>query len=331
MNRPKVEPEGYIQFLVASPRQFTCAEAAAVQPPQPDPPAHDAFRRLLTRLEPDPETLWQEAQAQVRPGAGLWVLDDSTLDKPYARHIELVYPHWSGKHKRVVDGINLLTLLWTDGDRHVPCDWAVYDKPNDKLSKNALFRTLLRRLRDRGLTPRCVCFDGWYGGLDNLKLLRSFGWRWLTRLKSNRSVRLERGPPVAVRDAPIAASGTVVWLPGYGLVKVFRIVARDGDTEHWASGDLGLSELDRLRYGEQSWAIESYHRGLKQHCGAERCQVRRARAQRNHIGFAIRAFLRLESWCFGHGLTWFQAKAEVIRDAVRSYLAQPKYTLARGA
>jgi hypothetical protein len=33
MNQPKVEPEDYIQFLVASPRQFTCTEAAAVQPP----------------------------------------------------------------------------------------------------------------------------------------------------------------------------------------------------------------------------------------------------------------------------------------------------------
>ena len=331
MNQPKVEPEGYIQFLVASPRQFTCTEAAAVQPSQPNPPAHDAFRRLLTRLEPDPQTLWQEARTQIRPGEGLWVLDDSTLDKPYARHIELVYPHWSGKHQEVVDGINLLTLLWTDGDRHVPCDGAVYNKPQDGLSKNALFRTLLRRLRDRGQTPRCVCFDSWYGSLDNLKLLRSFGWRWLTRLKSNRSVRLESGPPVAVRDAAIAPSGTVVWLSGYGLVKVFRIVAPDGDTEHWASGDLELSALDRLCYAEQSWAIESYHRGLKQHCGVERCQVRRARAQRNHIGCAIRAFLRLESWCYGHGFTWFEAKAEVIRDAVRAYLAQPKYLLAQGA
>src|SRR6516162_10704487 len=103
MNHPKVNPEDYIQFLVASPRQFTCTEAAAVQPAHNDPPAHDAFRRLLTRLEPDPETLWQEACTQIHPHDGLWVLDDSTLDKPYARHIDLVCPHWSGKHNKVVD------------------------------------------------------------------------------------------------------------------------------------------------------------------------------------------------------------------------------------
>src|SRR5262249_32389867 len=313
------------------PEQFTCTEAAAVQPAQPDPPAHDAFRRLLTRLEPDPDTLWREALPQIRPDDGLWVLDDSTLDKPYARHIDLVRPHWSGKHQAVVTGINLLTLLWTDGDRHVPCDWMVYDKPHDGLSKNALFRTLLRRLRDRGLTPRCVCFDSWYSGVDNLELLRSFGWRWLTRLKANRLVRVEHGPPQAVRDAALSAAGTVVWLPGYGLVKVFRIVAPDGDTHYWATGDLGRTELERLCNAERSWAIETYHRGLKQHCGVERCQLRRARAQRNHIGFAIPAFLRLGAWGFPPLGTRVPAETGRIRDALTAFLANPKYRLAEGA
>ena len=95
--------------------------------------------------------------------------------------------------------------------------------------------------------------------------------------------------------------------------------------------DLELSAMDRLCYAEQSWAIETYHRGLKQHCGVERCQVRRSVAQRNHIGFAIRAFLRLESYCWDHGWSWFDAKADIIREAVRLYLAKPKFILAQGA
>jgi putative transposase len=54
MSEAKVQPEGYIQFLLASPVQFTCTEAARVQPVQPDAPAHDAFNRLLTGRPPDP-------------------------------------------------------------------------------------------------------------------------------------------------------------------------------------------------------------------------------------------------------------------------------------
>jgi hypothetical protein len=42
-------------------------------------------------------------------------MDDTTLDKPYARKMDLVTRHWSSKHQRVVQGFALLTLLWTVG------------------------------------------------------------------------------------------------------------------------------------------------------------------------------------------------------------------------
>ena len=45
---------------------------------------------------------------------------DTTLDKHYARRMELVTHHWSGKHQWVVQGIALLTLI--------PCDFRVYDQ-----------------------------------------------------------------------------------------------------------------------------------------------------------------------------------------------------------
>ncbi|WBO86837.1 hypothetical protein O9Z63_20355 (plasmid) [Hymenobacter yonginensis] len=43
------------------------------------------------------------------------VLKDATLDKPYAHKMRLVTRHWSGKHHALVQGINLLTVLWSDG------------------------------------------------------------------------------------------------------------------------------------------------------------------------------------------------------------------------
>ena len=144
----------YVQFLLGSPLQFTCTEAARVQPDEPDPPAHDAFTRLLTRLEPDPEALWQEAQPLVRRDDGILVLDDSTLDKPYARKMGLVAWHWSGKHHAVVNGINLFTLVWTDGDRHIPCDYRLYDKANDGLEQERPLRASSWRARSSAASPR---------------------------------------------------------------------------------------------------------------------------------------------------------------------------------
>jgi putative transposase len=327
MNSPKREAIDYIDFLAATPKVCSALEAARVQPDPSDSPAHDAFTRLLHRLEPNPETLWQEAAPQVRKTEGFLVLDDSTLDKPYSCKIELVTRHWSGKHHAVVKGINLLTTLWTDGDRHLPCDYRLYDKSRDGLTKNDLFLAMLKVAHSRGFQPQCVAFDGWYSSLENLKAIRGYGWIWLTRLKSNRGVNLDRQGVRPVAVVTLSATGTEVYLPGFGLVRVFRIVAPDGSTTHWATNDLTMTALTRLQIAEASWKIEEYHRGIKQFCGVERAQVRSARAQRNHIGLSLRAFLRLEYHCYTTGVSWFEAKTAIIRQAVRTYLAQPWYKM----
>lgn len=330
MNAPKVGPEDYIQFLVASPRAVSGTEAARVQPEQANAPAHDAFTRLLHRLEPDPATLWAEAKDQVDRTRGVLILDDTTLDKPYARHMELVTRHWSGKHQSVVQGINLLTLLWSDGERLIPLDYRIYDKARDGLTKNDHFRSLLRSAHERGFSPQCVLFDSWYAALENLKAVRSYGWPWLTRLKKNRRVNPDGSGNRAIEACKIAPEGSVVHLQGYGFIRVFRIVPTNGtteDVEYWATSHIEMSASVREQYAALAWGIEQYHRGLKQHCGVERAQVRSARAQRNHIGCAIRAFVRLEVHRIQTGISWWEAKQRLVRDAIRSYLAQPLYTL----
>jgi putative transposase len=331
MNPPRCGAEDYIQFLLATPKVCSATEAARVQPDRPHAPAHDAFTRLLHRLEPDPDTLWAEVRPLLNRADGVLVLDDSTLDKPYAHHIQLVTHHWSGKHRRAVRGINLISLVWTDGDRLYPTDYRIYHKAVDGQSKNDHFRTLLAVAHTRGFRPRCVLFDSWYASLGNLKQVRDFGWIFLARLMSNRLVRLEYGPPTAIGQLPVPAAGLVVWLPGFGLVKVFRTVAPDGDAAYWVTNDLGMDELTRLTLAERSWSVEEYHRGLKQYTGAERCQMRHATAQRNHIGLAVRAFVRLEWHRFTTGVSWFEVKWRIVRDAVRAYLTHPTYRLPREA
>ena len=191
MNPAKCDAVDYIQFLVAAQRRFTCSEAARCQPESPQAPAHDAFTRLLRRQPPGTEALWQETRGLVRREEGVLVLDDTTLDKPYAKRMELVSRHWSGKHKRVVWGINLLTLLWTDGNALIPCDFRVYDRPLSGLTKNDHFRQMLEVAEGRGFQPRWVLFDSWYTSLENLKAIRDKGWFWLSQLRSNRRVNPE--------------------------------------------------------------------------------------------------------------------------------------------
>ena len=327
MNPPRCTDLDYINFLIAAQKAFTCTEAARCQPETPTTPSHDAFTRLLRRQPQDTEALWRDAQTIVDKKKGILVLDDTTLDKPYAKNMDLVTYHWSGKHHRVVKGINLLTLLWSDGEAHIPCDFRVYDKPTGGSTKNEYFREMLEVAMERGFKPDWVLFDSWYSSLGNLKLLRSLGWRWLTRLKANRLVDPDGKGNVQVRDLEIPAEGMVVHLKGYGVVKVFRVFSKDGEAEHWATSDLDMDTGERSMLGLRGWAVEEYHRGIKQCCGVEKAQVRGAVAQLNHICCSIRAFIRLEVNRLKNGVSWYEAKLSIIRDAIRTYLTNPLFTL----
>ena len=119
MNPPKYNEYKYIDFLIATQKAYSCMEAERVQPESANAPAHDAITRLLHWMEPSPELLWKEAQKHLSFETGILVIDDSTLDKLYAQKMELVTRHWSGKHGQVVQGINLITLVWTEGNRHI--------------------------------------------------------------------------------------------------------------------------------------------------------------------------------------------------------------------
>ena len=104
-----------------------------------------------------------------RPGpwstreGGLLVLDDSTLDKPYAKKIELVTRHWSGKHQAGRPG-HQPDHAWSGptATAIIPCDYRLYDKAKDGLTKNDHFLAMLAAAKARGFEPRCVAFDSWY-------------------------------------------------------------------------------------------------------------------------------------------------------------------------
>jgi putative transposase len=328
MNAPKVDELDYIQFLIAAQRVFTCTEAATCQPEQADPPAHDTFTRLLLRQPPDTAALWQEVKPLVKRTEGALLLDDSTLDKPYAQTMALVTRHWSGKHHRVVQGINLISLVWTGDDALLPCDFRLYDRPVDGQTKNEHARGMLAQAHQRGFRPKIVAFDGWYASLANLKAIRGYDWHWFTRLKGNRLVNPDNTGNVPLSHVAIPPEGRVVHLKGDGFIRVFRTVAPAGDAEYWATSDLAMTEEERAEWARQAFGIEVYHRGLKQCCGIEKCQAQREEAQRGHIQLALRAFVRLEAHWLQTGVSWYEAKTDIIRTAIREYLAHPRYTLA---
>ena len=93
-----------------------------MQPDQPVPPAHDAFTVCCTGWNRIRRHCGEKPPGKL-PAVAVSQGDDSTLDKPYARKIGWCVGIGRAKHHAVVEGINLITLLWTDGDRHIPVDY----------------------------------------------------------------------------------------------------------------------------------------------------------------------------------------------------------------
>ena len=135
---------------------------------------------------------------------------------------------------------------------------------------------------------------------------------------------------VAVSDLDVPAFGVKVHLMGYGFTLVFRIVTCHGGTEqveHWATKDLSLTEPQRQELSRQCFAIENYHRVLKQCCGVKRAHMRKAAAQKCYIVLSLRTYVRLEANRLKTGMSGYAAKAEVEREAIRQYLRQPTVKL----
>lgn len=319
MQKQKCDLGLYVDFLVASQKQFS---GTALSKVAPEPIAHDAVSRWLSSHKLTPQLLWQASQDMVHKEAGYLVLDDTVLDKPYARKTALVKHQYSGKHHGVVQGIDLVNLLWTDGSKLIPVDYRVYDPSRDGKTKNDHGRDMLETAQRREFSPAYVLIDCWYTSVDNLKAIDSKHWKWIGQLKSNRQVSLEKGTYVPVSDLDWTdISVRKVWLKAYGFVLVSKTVARNGDVAYIATNDMSLDNLETLQIQYACrWTIETFHRGLKQCTGIERCAAVKERSQRNHILCAFLAFLRLELERIRSAISWYEQKTAITRSAITMYL-----------
>lgn len=325
MNPQRYTEQDYIRFLVASYRMCTCTEAARCIPESRIQAAHDSVNRFLERQSSDTEALWQESLPMIEKDQGFLIIDDTTLDKPYSNQIDLVSYHWSGKHHRVVKGISLVTLLWTDGTSIIPVDFRVYDREHDNKTKNDHFQEMLEKAKERGLKPHCVLFDSWYSSMQNLKRLRKMNWHFLTRLKSNRQVKHGLSFYKAVSEVDVPEEGCEVHLRGYGQVKLFKVTHIEKEPEFWATDLISMNPEGHEELKKISWRIEEFHRGVKQFCGIERCQARKTKSQCSHILLSIRSFLIFEKARLQTGTSWHESKMRIHRSSIAQFIEKPSF------
>ena len=317
--------EIYTSYLLSDPRYTSCTRLSDVMGNL----SHDSVNRFLARERFEPKDLFDEEQARIELSGGILSVDDSVLDKPYmdSKKASLVDFFWSGKHKRTVKGINLITLFYTDiHGVSVPVNYRIYDKAIEK-TKNDYFREMLKEVLSWGLLPAWVTGDSWYSSLGNMKFIRKLGLNFMFGIENNRTISIERGQYIQIQTLEDWLNDEqTVYLKDYGMVKVFRQIYKKSYRYYIMSH----AELDQLpdikkmdfeRVHAAHWSIERYHRALKQVCNVERFQVRKQHQIKNHIFCALKAFVRLEFMRVDKKIAhWYEVQRDLFITSIRGFI-----------
>ena len=123
--------------------------------------AHDRLPRLLQGTWAG-HTLLALALRTLFPVAGGYLIVDATVvAKPYARLLGEAAWVWSQKARKVLFGVSVVLLVWTDGQIRLPLACRVWHKGGS--SKYDLALELLSYARNRlKCKPHFVLFDAWY-------------------------------------------------------------------------------------------------------------------------------------------------------------------------
>jgi hypothetical protein len=325
MQKQKCSLDLYSDFLIASQTRYSGVELAHVDPTESM--AHDAVSRWLSSSRFQPTELLNQVKHLTDPAVGYLLLDDSTLDKRYSRTNELAKKQYSGNEHGLINGINLVNLLWTNMEKFVPIDYRIYRKgtaDHQNKTKHNHFREMLKRAVTKGFSKNLkVLFDTWYASIENLKFIRSLHMQFICSIASNRQVSVTKGTYVPVQDLDFTKEPVhKVWLKEFGFVLVAQTVTAGGDVTYLMTNGVRLTNYDTLvEEFRQRWHIEEFHRGIKQTTGIERCYSIKARSQKTHIFAAFRAFLKLEAKRIDEGISRYEQKAEIPRMATANYLA----------
>ena len=315
----------YMGFLMSEPNSTTCTHLSQVMGV-----SHDSVNRFLLRESYEPEDLFNQAKDLLCLVGGTLNVDDTTLDKPYSQKIALVGHFWSGKHHRVVKGLSLITLNYTDPQgSSLPVNYRVYDKADNK-SKNDYFQDMLGQVLAWGLRPAFATGDSWYSCEKNLQTVRNHQMGLMFAVEANRTVSVEKGAWVQVQKLDIPEEGLMVWLRNFGQVKLFRTRLKE-QLRHYvvclpnadasASAYAAFERENFQHVHEQHWKIELYHRMLKQVCNIERFQVRGASAILTHIFAALSGFVHLQKMQFCDAFAnAYQCKRQLFCEVVASFI-----------
>jgi putative transposase len=299
----------YLMALLYFTKVTTCTAIADAL----DSASHDRLTRMLQGTWSGQTLLDLALRVLFTVTGGYLILDDTVVEKPYARLLGEAAWLWSNKQNKVVFGVSLVLLVWTDGQSRIPVGYRVWHKGGP--SKVDLALELLSYARNRlRCQPQFVLFDSWYPAKRLLKRLKDYGWYFVCQLKKNRV--FEGVALHAYRQHPY-------WHAIGALSGGLKVLVVRHRRKYYVTNRLTLTAQEVRAHYRQRQEVEEVIRVLKSQLSLEACQVgykRRGadtaqpqpRAQEHHIALCLVAYLIVERERLDHGVTWRKFKRRLI-------------------
>jgi hypothetical protein len=213
-------------------------------------------------------------------------------------------------------------------------DYRIYDPDGDGKSKLDHVREMLTNVVYHQQLPfQAVLMDTWYATKDLMLFIESCQKFYYCPLKDNRQVDDSSGQQSYQRvdalswTAAALAHGKRIKIKGFPKepkVQLFRVVVSPHRTDYIVTNDLSQASTEATQEAcGFRWKIEPLHRESKQVTGLERCQCRKARIQRHHIGCALLVWVRLKELAAHTGRTVYQLKHGLLDDYLMQQLRNP--------
>jgi hypothetical protein len=299
----------YLMALLYFTNMTTCSAIADAF----DSVSHDRLTRMLQGSWSGHILLDLALRALFTVAGGSLIVDDTVVAKPYARLLGEAAWVWSNKDRKVLFGVSVVLLVWTDGDIRIPLAFRVWQKGG--ASKYDLALELLSYARNRlKCKPHFVLFDSWYPSRKLLKRIRDYGWYFGCQLKKNR--RFEGRALRFYKQQPSwQALGSLS-----GGLKVFVVRYR---RKYYATNRLTLTAHEVRRLYRKRHEVEEVIKVLKSQLSLEACQGGFTRswkakapvkegAQTHHIALCLVAYVLVERERLDQGCTWRQLKRRLI-------------------
>jgi hypothetical protein len=323
----------YCQFLLSTQINYTLTYFAE----HAERFSHDAANRYLLGEKITARLVWENVRAQVEPSTqGYMLFDDTVLDHNHSFAIELVRRQYSGNAHGIIKGIGVVTCVYVNAelDRFWIIDYRIYDPTRDGKSKLDHVREMLvNAVEQKQLPFGTVLMDSWYAERRLMRLIEEMDKVYYCPLKGNRRVDESNGEHPYQRIDELSWNeyeqqhGQVLHLkdfPKGHRVRLFRLVLSTERTDYVATNDLAQADSQVAQDAcALRWKIEQFHREAKQVTGLERCQCRKARSQRNHIGCAILVWIRLKQVAAETARTIYRVKHDLLADYMCQQLRSP--------